>query len=349
MDAHSAGVFTGNPYRSASSWRVIQWSPVLLSMTTPFVKARESPMRWRVLIRSERKPAADSRLPLRRDPMADFSNTSRFNHFRLAMLKYVDMYRCSDRVASAGQRHNWPVQRDDFFVAAAVNRCPGLTHAVPSPQPVSKFGVFATRLGREVARVAPVMPILRTVLTCRPGVLSAAQRRPGRPLRRGRAPHRSPVPHRQRSLISSLERGAPRVRFRTNAVRRRATHWRPHRHPTRRPGRPRAALPNAPAAPHAPAHESSANRLRAAPAPCAACCRTAYQPPRATQRPRTTHLDAHRVVAFMQGEHVRTHSRSGGQRQRIPVGPHAPSHASTRNEESWQSRSLGPGLLGFAI
>ena len=82
-------------------------------------------------------------------------------------------------------------------------------------------------------------------------------------------------------LISSLERGAPRVRFRTNAVRRRATHWRPHRHPTRRPGRPRAAPPNAPAAPHAPAHESSADRLRAAPAPCAACCRTAYQPPRA--------------------------------------------------------------------
>jgi 3'-phosphoadenosine 5'-phosphosulfate sulfotransferase (PAPS reductase)/FAD synthetase len=90
---------------------------------------------------------------------------------------------------------------------------------------------------------------------------------------------------RQRNLISFLERGAPRVRVRTNAVRRRATHWRPHRHPTRRPGRPRAAPPNAPAAPHAPAHESSADRLRAAPAPCAACCRTAYQPPRAHTAP----------------------------------------------------------------
>ena len=30
-------------------------------------------------------------------------------------------------------------------------------------------------------------------LRCRPGVLSAPQPRPGRPLRRGRAPHRSPV------------------------------------------------------------------------------------------------------------------------------------------------------------
>ena len=41
--------------------------------------------------------------------MADSSNTARFNHFRHTMLKYVDMYRGSDRVASAGQRHNWPV------------------------------------------------------------------------------------------------------------------------------------------------------------------------------------------------------------------------------------------------
>jgi hypothetical protein len=48
-----------------------------------------------------------------------------------------------------------------------------------------------------------------------------------------------------------LERGAPRVRFRTNVVRRRATHWRPQPRPTRRPGRPRAAPPNAPAPPHA--------------------------------------------------------------------------------------------------
>ena len=53
-----------------------------------------------------------------------------------------------------------------------------------------------------------------------------------------------------------------------------------------------------------------------------------------TQRPRPTHLDAHRVIAFMQCEHVRTQSRSGGQRQRIPVGPHAESHARTGNEIS---------------
>ena len=52
-----------------------------------------------------------------------------------------------------------------------------------------------------------------------------------------------------------------------------------------------------------------------------------------TQRPRPTHFDAHRVVAFMQREHVRTQSRSGGQRQRIPVGPHAQSHARTGNEK----------------
>lgn len=59
-----------------------------------------------------------------------------------------------------------------------------------------------------------------------------------------------------------------------------ATHWRPHLHPTRGPGGPRAAPPTAPAALLDPAHESSADRLRAEPAPCAACCRTAYQPPR---------------------------------------------------------------------
>ena len=77
-----------------------------------------------------------------------------------------------------------------------------------------------------------------------------------------------------------------------------------------------------------------------------------------TQRLRPTHLDAHRVVAFMQREHVRTHSRSGGQRQRIPVGPHAESHARTGNEEDWQRgnirscdirlrRSDRPGGRGF--
>ena len=121
------------------------------------------------------------------------------------------------------------------------------------------------------------------------------------------------------------------MRFRTNAVRRRATHWRPHRHPTRRPGRPRAAPPNAPAAPHAPAHESEADRLRAMRrmlsncVPATTCSRSAPEP---------THLDAHRVVAFMQREHVCTDSRSGGQRQRIPVGPHAQSHAPTGNEIS---------------
>lgn len=53
-----------------------------------------------------------------------------------------------------------------------------------------------------------------------------------------------------------------------------------------------------------------------------------------TQRPRPTHFDAHRVVAFMQREHVRTQSRSGGQRRRIPVGLHAESHAPTGNEIS---------------
>jgi hypothetical protein len=46
-----------------------------------------------------------------------------------------------------------------------------------------------------------------------------------------------------------------------------------------------------------------------------------------TQRLRPTHLHAHRVVVFMQREHVYTQSRSGGQRQGIPVGPHAESHA----------------------
>src|SRR6185312_16460033 len=50
------------------------------------------------------------------------------------------------------------------------------------------------------------------------------------------------------------------------------------------PGRPRAAPPNVTAAPHAPAHESSADCLRAAPAPCAACCRTAYSHHVLTQR-----------------------------------------------------------------
>jgi len=66
---------------------------------------------------------------------------------------------------------------------------------------------------------------------------------------------------RQRSLISPLQRDAKRERFRTNAVRRRATHWRPHRHPTCRPGRPRAAPPNAPAAPH-PRHAPHVVELR---------------------------------------------------------------------------------------
>jgi hypothetical protein len=117
-------------------------------MMAPFVKFADPLLQWRVLVRSEGKPSSGARLLLRRHSMTDFSNVSKFNHFRRSILKYVDMYRGSDRVASAGQRHNWPVQCDDFFVAAVVNRCPGLTHAVPSPQPVSKFGLFATRLGR---------------------------------------------------------------------------------------------------------------------------------------------------------------------------------------------------------
>ena len=56
----------------------------------------------------------------------------------------------------------------------------------------------------------------------------------------------------------------------------------------------------------------------------------------ATARSRRNTLEPpkERVVAFMQREHVRTHSRSGGQRQRIPVGPHAESHARTGNEIS---------------
>jgi hypothetical protein len=137
---------------------------------------------------------------------------------------------------------------------------------------------------------------------------------------------------RQRSLISSLERGAPRVRFRTTADRRRAAHWRPHRHQhaaldglaqrhrTRPPRltpqstnrRPTASVPRPRHAPHVVELRTSHHVL--------------------TQRPRPTHLDAHRIVAFMQREHVRTQSRSGGQRQRIPVGPHAESHARTGNE-----------------
>ena len=137
---------------------------------------------------------------------------------------------------------------------------------------------------------------------------------------------------RQRSLISSLERGAPRVRFRTNAVRRRATHWRLHRHPTRRPGRPRAAPPNAPAAPHAPATNPrpTASAPGAHNAPHVVELRTSHHV--LTQGLRPTHLDTHRVVAAMQREHVRTHSRSGGRRQRIPVGPHAESHARPGDE-----------------
>ena len=59
--------------------------------------------------------------------------------------------------------------------------------------------------------------------------------------------------------------------------------------------------------------------------PATTCSRSAPEP---------THLDAHRVVAFMQREHVCTDSRSGGQRQRIPVGPQAQSHAPTGNEIS---------------
>jgi hypothetical protein len=62
----------------------------------------------------------------------------------------------------------------------------------------------------------------------------------------------------------------------------------------------------------------------------------------ATARSRRNTLEPpkERVVAFMQREHVRTHSRSGGQRQRIPVGPHAESHARTGDEEPWQSARI---------
>ena len=38
-----------------------------------------------------------SRLPLRRDSATDFSKLSKFNCFRLAVLKYVDVCRCSFR------------------------------------------------------------------------------------------------------------------------------------------------------------------------------------------------------------------------------------------------------------
>jgi hypothetical protein len=56
----------------------------------------------------------------------------------------------------------------------------------------------------------------------------------------------------------------------------------------------------------------------------------------ATARSRRNTLEPpkERVIAFMQREHVRTHSRSGRQRQRIPVGPHAEPHARTGNEVS---------------
>ncbi len=76
-----------------------------------------------------------------------------------------------------------------------------------------------------------------------------------------------------------------RERFRTNAVRRRATHWRPHRHPTCRPGRPRAAPPNAPGADHSAPHPRHA--------PHVVELRTSHH--LLTQRPRPTHFDAHRV------------------------------------------------------
>ncbi len=43
------------------------------------------------------RPLVSSRLPLRRDSATDFSKLSKFNCFRLAVLKYVDVCRCSFR------------------------------------------------------------------------------------------------------------------------------------------------------------------------------------------------------------------------------------------------------------
>ena len=40
--------------------------------------------------------------------MADSSNAPGFTHFRHTMLKYVDVYRCSDGGALVGHRHNRP-------------------------------------------------------------------------------------------------------------------------------------------------------------------------------------------------------------------------------------------------
>ena len=51
---------------------------------------------------------ANARLPLRRHSVADSSNAPGFTHFRHTMLKYVDVYRCSDGGVLVGHHHNRP-------------------------------------------------------------------------------------------------------------------------------------------------------------------------------------------------------------------------------------------------
>jgi len=50
----------------------------------------------------------NTRLPLRRHSVVDSSNAPGFTHFRHTVLKYVDVYRCSDGGVLVGHRHNRP-------------------------------------------------------------------------------------------------------------------------------------------------------------------------------------------------------------------------------------------------
>jgi hypothetical protein len=129
-------------------------------------------------------------------------------------------------------------------------------------------------------------------------------------------------PRRQRSQIPSLERGAPRVRIRTNAVRRRATHWRPHRHPTRRPGRPRAAPTE-----RARRASRTSPRIVGRPSPRRA---------RVMRRMLSNCVPATTCSYSASGPLTLTHHGLSHSRNANTSGPHAESHARTGTEVGWQ-------------
>ena len=101
----------------------------------------------------------------------------------------------------------------------------------------------------------------------------------------------------ERAGHQPLQRDAKRERFRTNAVRRRAAHWRPHRHHAHRPGLPPQCHRTRP-----PRRTRAMRRMLSNCVPATTCSHSG---------PRPTHFDAHRVIAFVQREHVRTQSRFG--------------------------------------